>query len=192
VRVSELSKKGDLDLPPELEFIKRMQEGETIERTKVSPEDILPIDDHYIYSLLSKWSRDGPDRILSDFSNRIINRKLLKTSDDLPNSYNSLLEISKKIKAMISQNTGFDPEYYCIMDEPEDIPYDPIRSPSNEEEQQASLRQNIFVKRKDISGFKEISEVSDVIDALTKKRQLRRLYFPEEVRNEVRLVLKKS
>jgi hypothetical protein len=93
VRIYELSNKGEIQLPLELEFIKKIQEGESIEKTEISAQDILHIDDHFVYSLLNKWSRDGNDKILSDLSNRILNRRLLKIREDIPDSYNSLLEI---------------------------------------------------------------------------------------------------
>jgi uncharacterized protein len=192
LRVAELSHKEKFKLPPELEFIRKMQGGESIEKTMVGPKDILPIDDHYIYSLLGKWSRDDIDKTLCDLSSRIQNRKLLKTREDIPNNYNSLLEINRKIKILIAQKTHFDPEHYCIMDEPEDTPYDPIKSPSNDEELQESLRRNIFVKLKDGSGYKEISDVSSVVDALTTTKQLKRIYFPEEIKDDIREILRKK
>lgn len=189
VRAGELSNRGEIRLPTELNFLTELSKGETEERAIMSSKDVLPLDDHQIYTLLSKWSRDDSDTILSDLSSRIINRKLLKTTGGINDSFKAS-EIEEKIIQLIRQKTNLDPEIYCMRDEPEDTPYDPIKSPLTEELLEASLRKNIFVKLRD-GKCKEISEDSPVIKALTEKKKTARIYFPESIRDEVSELMRK-
>jgi len=187
-RIKELSsekKNGCFKPPRELEFIQRMEPKEG-SKNIICAEDILPLDDHYIYSLLLQWSKDsGVDPILYDFSRRILQRKLFKSIELPSGGLTSLLTKKNAVEKLVSENLRLDPKYYCILDEPRDRPYQPVGAPTSDEEIQESLKENIYIKLKDGSGFKEISEISDVVDALTKRRQLIRLYFPEEIRQAV-------
>ena len=73
-RIKELGDKMT-DLPMELEFL-RATNNEQFK--KFSKDNLLPLDDNYIYYQFYKWSVTSNDKILKDLCDRIINRKLLK------------------------------------------------------------------------------------------------------------------
>jgi uncharacterized protein len=181
-RVKILSDENKIRLPPELQFMKR---------NEIIPQDLLPLDDHLMYTLLNKWSRNSEDEILTDLSKRMINRKLLKSVDYTLEGHNLLFEKEKEIGRILEEKTRLNPDYYCIIDEPKDRPYSPIRSPAEDEEMKLSLTRNIYIKLKDHRGCKELTEVSDIARVLSQKKQVTRIYFPEEIRDEVKLIMKK-
>jgi HD superfamily phosphohydrolase len=90
-RVNDLAKDGRLAIPYELEFIERRIKGRSPNKRMISPDDLLLLDDHSIYSLLLRWSKDNNDSVLTDLSKRIIQRKLLKSisyeSEETDSSY---------------------------------------------------------------------------------------------------------
>jgi HD superfamily phosphohydrolase len=191
-RVKELSDDGgasEFKLPKELEFIKKTKPGSSVNETEGL--DILPLDDYYAYSLFQKWSREPEtDAVLSDLSKRILERHLFKSEEIPPDQQLALTRQLNMIEDLV-EKAGFNPEYYCILDSPKDRPYQPVHSATNDEEIEESLKNNIYVKHKGTRKVTEISVVSDVIKALTKRNQLMRLYFPEQVRLEVSNILKK-
>ena len=71
-RVSDLAKEDKLTIPAELEFIERgVKDRATFNRQAMRPDDLLLLDDHSIYSLLLKWSKNNDDSVLNDLSTRI-------------------------------------------------------------------------------------------------------------------------
>lgn len=181
-RVKILSESSQFQLPEELMFMKREQ---------ITKNDIFCLDDHYVYSLLLKWSQGHYDYIVNNLSKRIINRNLFKAIEyPIGTKIVSLAKYDEQIKELLS-NEGLDPDYYYYIDEPEDRPYSPILSPTNEEEQQQALKKNIYIKLHN-SKCVEISQESNIIKTMTERESLTRLYVPAELRSKVEKILNQS
>lgn len=180
-RVKELSKRNKIKLPNELLFLK----GDI----KMNIEDLLCMDDYYIYSKFSEWSKDKDD-ILSDLCKRIINRNLFKAIESTQGSQQFIEKIDKIENAL--RTNGFDGDkslYYYIIDTPEERPYNPISSITKNEDIEEALKKNIYIKSND-GSCKEISTVSDVIMALKNAKDITRLYIPREIYSEIKNIVK--
>ena len=140
-------------------------------------EEHLQIDDTDVMFYIKQW-QNCEDKILSDLSNRFLNRKLFKIFDlDMPaEERQEFLERARKLV----ENAGFDPDYYFIEDRAGDVPYNfytkDIAEPKN----------LIYVEE----GFsnpqiREISEVSAAVRGLQKSYQIHRVCFPPELKAEI-------
>ncbi|MDV6379442.1 hypothetical protein ORD22_14595, partial [Sporosarcina sp. GW1-11] len=69
---------------------------------------------------------------------------------------------------------GLDPEYYLVTDSSSDLPYDFYR-PGEENE-----RVPIYLQMKN-GDLRELSRMSDVVDAISGKRRTdHKIYYPED------------
>ncbi len=189
VRMSDLSKNDRLKAQPELDLIKKS--GTIFKKDTLTPYNLLYLDDHCVYALLLRWSKDSNDKIVTDLCRRVIERRLLKSIDYTSDEMEIFLEKMKKVQGLVTDKLKLDPNYYCIMDEPLDRPYEPVGAPTDDEEVEESLKKNIYIESRNGDQL-EISETSDVINALTKKKRLVRLYFPENIRHDVHKIFKKK
>jgi hypothetical protein len=137
----------------------------------------LSLDDADVIFHIKQWLKSS-DSILSDLSDRFLNRRLFKAFDlDMPEAERpAFVEDARKIV----ENAGFDPQYYFIEDGTGDVPYYFYT-------QDATDPKNlIFVE----DGFshpiiREISEVSAAVRGLQEGYRIHRICFPPEVKNEV-------
>jgi uncharacterized protein len=138
----------------------------------------LQIDDSDFVFHVKQWQRSS-DPILSDLSERFINRRLFKALDlDMPNSERTefLLAAREAVR-----DAGYDPDYYFIEDRASDLPYYNYYAA-----EKAEPKTHIYVA----SGYaspkiREISEVSNVVRGLQHAYELHRVCFPAEVKREV-------
>ncbi|MEF2783845.1 MAG: HD domain-containing protein [Clostridium sp.] len=109
------------------------------------------------------------DKILSDLSYRLLNRKLF--------DYETLKDESdiERITAYVKE-LGYDPAYYVYPDVVSQKPYSPYKS--NEH------GHNIWVLEED-GKVKELSRASDIVRALTKAnlKEEAKVYYPKEKLN---------
>ena len=144
---------------------------------RLTLQEHLQIDDNDVMFYIKQW-QGSEDKILSDLSNRFLNRKLFKIFDlDMPeDERREFLAGAQKVV----ENAGFDPKYYFIEDHASDIPYYFYTKDIDEPK---SL---IYVE----DGFsnpqiREISEVSAAVRGLQKGFQIHRVCFPPELKNKI-------
>ena len=133
-------------------------------------EDYLRLDDGVLNTYFSHWLLEE-DAILSDLSDRFINRRPFKS---VPfNRTNDGAQIERM--RQIVEEVGFDPEYYTAINNSFDLPYDFYRPDSIKPRTQIEL-----VERN--GNMVELSQVSSIVDAISGKvRGDERLYFPREM-----------
>ena len=133
-------------------------------------EDYLRLDDGVLNTYFSHWLLEE-DAILSDLSDRFINRRPFKS---VPfNRINDGAKIDRM--KQIVEAVGFDPEYYTAINNSFDLPYDFYRPDSIKPRTQIEL-----VERN--GNMVELSQVSSIVEAISGKvRGDERLYFPREM-----------
>lgn len=138
----------------------------------------LSMDDSDVIFHMKQWQQSS-DEVLSDLSERFVNRRLFKAIDlDMP------LDERKHFLAAaraVVERAGFAPEYYFIEDRASDVPYYGYYTVEGIEP-----RTRIYVE----DGYahpriREISEVSEVVRGLGRGYELHRICFPAEVKDEV-------
>ena len=129
--------------------------------------DYLRLDDGVLNTYFSHWLLEE-DAILSDLSDRFINRRPFKS---VPfNRINDGAQIERM--RQIVEAVGFDPEYYTAINNSFDLPYDFYRPDSIKPRTQIEL-----VERN--GNMVELSQVSSIVEAISGKvRGDERLYFP--------------
>ncbi len=144
---------------------------------RLSLKEHLELDDADVMFHIKQWQKSD-DAILSDLSNRFLNRQLFKIFDlDMPESdRQNFLDETRKLV----ENAGFDPNYYFIEDRAGDVPYYFYTKSATEP------KNLIYVEE----GFshpqiKEISEVSAAVRGLQKSYQIHRVCFPPELKEEI-------
>jgi len=136
--------------------------------------DILGIDDHDVIVALRSW-QNSKDPILSDLSKRFFQRRLLKAIELTPKRLNEHLDRIAKFQGL-AQRHNIDSDYFCPIDGPSDTAYTPYKLRSPEDKRTGTT--NIFVFDEDGKPC-EISDISDVVKALSKTDYLNRLYVPD-------------
>ena len=133
-------------------------------------EDYLRLDDGVLNTYFSHWLLEE-DAILSDLSDRFINRRPFKSVPFNRKNDGPQVERMKQIVEAV----GFDPEYYTAINNSFDLPYDFYRPDSIKPRTQIEL-----VERND--NMVELSQVSSIVEAISGKvRGDERLYFPREM-----------
>jgi HD superfamily phosphohydrolase len=170
LRVTELVRDGS---PPSLipKAIRSAARGES-----VTLSDYLALDDAQLLSCFKAWETDS-DKVLSDLSGRIINRRLHKTVPLRAGSdaFDSRREAFFRARE-VAQNHGFRPEIYVWLDEPIEEPYIEVENRTAE---------GLWVLLSHQQPRK-LGEVSFLLGELRNKRIERpRLIFPEAIRREV-------
>lgn len=138
----------------------------------------LSMDDSDVIFHMKQWQQSD-DEVLSDLSERFVNRRLFKAIDlDMP--FAEREEFLAAARTVV-ERAGFLPEYYFIEDRASDVPYYGYYSVEGIEP-----RTRIYVE----DGYahpqiREISEVSEVVRGLGRGYELHRICFPAEVKDEV-------
>ncbi len=139
---------------------------------RVSLTQYLRLDDSALFNAFSLW-QDGDDPVLKDLSSRFLDRRLFKEAP-WPASRDPRLDDVKKLVAEL----GYDPDYYCLVDETGTIYYDYYLGNGQEPNSESA----IWLYDKDNGEMTEVSSVSKPIQAIAADhRPVRRLYVPEEV-----------
>src|SRR5207249_3491481 len=113
---------------------------------------------------------------------RIYTRQLLKPVELTPDMYRKYHNgVDDKI-AKLAKERKFEPDYLCPIDSTSDTPYTTYRPKSSEDE--PNVKDSIFVIDQDDQPS-EISDMSDVVGALSKTVYHDRLYVPEEIKSDV-------
>lgn len=87
----------------------------------LSASEYVDVDDADLFVSLKQWARSD-DPVLADLSRRFLRRELLKPVLSMPVAYlpPELIEGAKDAVA----RAGFDPDYYCLIDDAGNVPYD--------------------------------------------------------------------
>src|SRR5438552_10118498 len=138
----------------------------------------LSMDDSDVIFHMKQWQR-SKDPILSDLSQRFVNRRLFKAIDvDMPPAERR--EFLAAAFAVV-QNAGFLPEYYFIEDRASDVPYYGYYTSDGVEPRTRIYVEDGYAR----PAIREISEVSEVVRGLGRGYELHRICFPAEVKDEV-------
>lgn len=176
-RVQSINDK--IEVPDELAFV--------AEGRSPSAEEVTSIDDNLMYTQIWRWSKSS-DNTLKELCGRIVHRRLLKAVDIPPDKFAFMMEEGQKQLQALAAKHGIDDNYLCPYDNPTDTPYRPY-SPKGPDDKQ-SVVTHIFLLDKD-NKPKEISRASDVVKSLSDVQYASfRLYCPEEIRDDVRKILK--
>lgn len=149
-----------------------------LRRQPLSITEHLSIDDSDVIFHMKQWQHSS-DPVLSDLSDRFVNRRLFKAIDlDMPDDERT--EFLNAARGVVKQ-AGFPTDYYFVEDRASDVPYYGYYTADGVEP-----RTRIYVE----DGYArpricEISEVSDVVRGLRRGYELHRICFPAEVKDEV-------
>jgi len=120
------------------------------------------------------------DKILSDLSERFINRRLFKSLEfrqEIPKE--KITETLELIKS-IARTKGLDPSFYIGIEQSATKPYEPY------EADKSKIGKAIFIKQKN-SLIKELSEISGLIKALSQENIVKTcLVFTSELEDEIK------
>lgn len=139
---------------------------------QVTLSEYLSLDDAMIYTALSLW-QGGDDSILADLSSRFLDRRLFKESAWPPSRDTRLMQVHELV-----QQSGYDPNYYCIVDETGTVYYDYYLGSDREPNPDNA----IWLYDKHTGSLTEVSSISLPIQAIAADHHpVRRLYVPREV-----------
>ncbi|TWS94227.1 HD domain-containing protein [Streptococcus sp. sy018] len=132
-------------------------------------KDYLKLDDSILNTYIQSWM-DSTDPILSDLSQRFINRRVLKSVTFAEKDEPVIQQLRQEIAAI-----GFDPAYYTAINSSFDLPYDIYRPESNKPRTQIDILQ-------DDNSLLELSQKSPLVASLMGTfHGDRRFYFPKEM-----------
>jgi len=147
-----------------------------LRRQPLNVTEHLSMDDSDVIFHAKQWQHSN-DQVLSDLSNRFVNRRLFKAIDlDMP--LDERADFLNSARDLV-ERAGFPAEYYFIEDRASDVPYYGYYTTGG-------LGTRIYVE----DGYarpviREISQVSEVIRGLGGGYELHRICFPAEVKTEV-------
>jgi len=140
--------------------------------------DHLQVDDSDFVFHIKQWQRSD-DGILSDLSQRFINRRLFKAINlDMPGE--ARMEFLHQAREAV-RHAGYDADYYFIEDRAGDVPYYNYYTAEKTEPKTHIYVQSGYATPK----IREISEVSNAVRGLQHGYELHRACFPEEVKELV-------
>lgn len=143
-----------------------------LEQNLQSVQDYLELDDHLVMTAFNLW-RGSEDAILADLSRRFLDRRLFKYRDYSSGDPHHFREVEEWV-----ERSGFDPRYYCEVDEMGTVYYDYYLG----EEGESGAEGALFLWDEERGRLTEMSRDSRTINAIARQRQVaRRLYLPEEV-----------
>ncbi|AXI01069.1 HD domain-containing protein [Sporosarcina sp. PTS2304] len=129
----------------------------------------IALDESVLLMYFQLWMEEE-DEILADLCDRFVNRRLFQYAEFDPAS--QYMKFGELVK--LFQQAGLDPEYYLVTDSSSDLPYDFYR-PGEESE-----RVPIYLQMKN-GDLRELSRMSDVVDAISGKRRTdHKIYYPED------------
>ncbi len=139
---------------------------------EVDLNDFLRLDESVIYYYFQHWQYEK-DPILSDLSDRFVNRRLFKYVEYDPERHK---EVKSRLEQLF-QKAGIDPDYYLVIDSSKDLPYDVYRK-------DGEGRVPIYLEMPN-GAKKELSDHSIIVESITgKTRKDHKLYFPLDLLQE--------
>lgn len=136
-------------------------------KEEVTVWDYLRLDEMVVNFYLQEWIHED-DEILSDLSNRFVNRELFKY---LP--FDGSIITENEIKELF-EKAGIDSEYYFFSDSFSDLPYDYDRPGMN------NNRRPIHILKPN-GDLREISSQSAIIQSITGVKRIEsKLYYPKD------------
>ncbi|CAK8053542.1 HD domain-containing protein [Eupransor demetentiae] len=136
---------------------------------ELTVHDYLRIDDHVFMAYINMW-QDHPDPILSDLSQRFLNRRPLKSIQINPQTDQYLDQLENLVR-----DAGFDPEYYTARNDAVDLPYDDYNPLAKKPRTQID-----FVLED--GSHRELSELSALVAAIKGRASVdQRFFFPKEM-----------
>jgi HD superfamily phosphohydrolase len=150
-----------------------------LRRERMNLAEHLEVDDTDVWFHIKQWQRSD-DQILSDLSQRFINRRLFKALDlDMADDEREMF--LEKARGAVEQ-AGFNSDYYFVGDRAADLPYYALYSARGE----TNPKNLIYVE----DGFsrpqiREISEVSGAVRGLQQGFEILRACFPSELNREI-------
>lgn len=149
--------------------------------------------DNILFAQISVW-KSSTDKILSDLSSRLLDRKGLARYE-VPKNLSDF-EVADKIAEVRDylKKKGLMQKYYFFEDETGTSVYKPYRSAIDTQEQSSVTSIMLYDKSSTGTGFYEISNHPDLkrLKAITQDEPLitKRYYFPKEHENKIRGLLK--
>jgi len=155
-------------------------------KKKITPSEMLRLDDNVWYSLFYYWTHAN-DSILKDFSNRIINRKLLSTIQLSVDDFVQKTITQPQALKTVLNGTKYDPEYYFIEDAVEKSAYDMYSTDKIDDKY--SPISHIMIENND--ELHEISSESVTVRSLStdNKAKIISLFFPQDVLPKVNAIV---
>ncbi len=141
----------------------------------VELSDYLSINDSTVNYHLQQWTKSS-DHILSDLSQRVLNRMLFKSID-----ISNVEDLRGKLQGAseIISLAGADSNYYFLLDETSSVPYKPY------DPQHGVVPHGTHILIQTPGGLSEyvdIYDLSPVVKGLTQARiSSRRVYFPDVI-----------
>ncbi|CAB1128218.1 Deoxyguanosinetriphosphate triphosphohydrolase [Candidatus Hydrogenisulfobacillus filiaventi] len=145
---------------------------------EVGLEDYLELDDYVLFTAFALWRREA-DPVLADLAGRLLDRRLFAYYDYHPRSPRAFGEI----EALVAE-AGFDPRYYCDVDQTSGIYYDYYLGG---EAGAGENGQPLFLWSEE-DGLVEMSRLSKPINGVARESLVEaRLYVPREIGGHPRL-----
>ena len=147
---------------------------------KINLGTFLRLDDHSITEFVKSCEFSG-DEVLKRLGSSLLNRHLLKSVDATEANGDQVANFKADALALFKKHRSLNADFQFADDTPGDTPYKPY---DFEQERPSSM---IWVE--DLSGKQhELSQLSDQVLALRKKKTLVRYYFPEVLRDEIKVL----
>lgn len=145
-----------------------------------SLNDYQAMDDATLYTAFSVW-QEGEDEVLRDLSRRFLDRRLFAEVDWREGTEGDFKVVSEAVT-----RCGFDPHYYCKIDETGTVYYDYYlggqKDQTSAETELTSGNEALWLYDKASDALTEMSRLSRPIQAIAPEpHQVRRLYVPREV-----------
>lgn len=131
-------------------------------------EDYLLLDESLVQFYFRCFTFEK-DKILSDLATRFLDRHLLKHEDYL--GEDTVVDYSIK-----ATQANYDPRYYILTDNQEQIPYKHYGT--------EGIKEEIKIIMDDLS-IKDLPEVSEIVDAIVKSKRKKvdqKIYYPKELK----------
>lgn len=145
---------------------------------EVDVHDYLHVDDADLFVALKQWTRSD-DKVLADLSERFLTRRLLKPVFSTPVG-DVTDELRDEARDVVAK-AGYDPDYYCLIDNTANVPYDTYAH-----SEPGVRKQPIVVRDRKSNELIEISKLSPLIEGLAALRvRAINVYVPEQCRAAV-------
>jgi len=152
------------------------------EYKRLSLPEYLELNDNVLLFAFKEWAK-GPDPILKDLCQRLLQRRIFKTVEIDAKKYPAWQDKVYKI----AERAGFKPQYYIMVDRAADNPYVDYLLGSG-----LTVGENIFLVDEDMQLI-ELAAYSELIAAIRNKTfSVDRLCFPEELREDITELLTKA
>ena len=149
-----------------------------LRRQRLTITEHLEMDDSDVIFHMKQW-QSADDPVLSDLSQRFVDRRLFKAIDlDMPEAERK--DFLNDARAVVERG-GFAPEYYFIEDRASDVPYYSYYTAEGVEPHTRIYVEDGYAHPQ----IREISEVSEAVRGLRRGYELHRICFPAEVKDEV-------